>query len=215
MTGTITALKIQKRNRERVNVYLDGNYALAVTTLAASQLRTGQYLSEADIATLETQDARERAYQSAIRYLGYRPRSEQEIRRHLDGKKVPAEVVEMIVDRLHAESHLDDQAFASYWIDNRERFKPRSRKALRYELWQKGVPKTIIESALAGVDEAESAWQAVASRLHRWRGLDERLFQQKAGGFLARRGFSYATIKPVLKRAWQALAQGGLDASYD
>lgn len=205
MAGTITALKFQKRNRERVNIYLDGEYALALTAVAAAELRIGQFLSDAEIAALQAADARDKAYQSAVRFLGYRPRSRQEIERHLQGKGIPADVVESVLDRLAREEYLDDRAFAAYWVENRERFKPRSRRALRYELRQKGLSSAAIEAALADVDEEESAWQAVAAQLHRWQGLDEEAFFQKGGAYLARRGFSYGVIKPVLSRAWDSL----------
>lgn len=128
MAGTITALKFQKRNRERVNIYLDGEYALALTAVAAAELRIGQFLSDAEIAALQAADARDKAYQSAVRFLGYRPRSRQEIERHLQGKGIPADVVESVLDRLAREEYLDDRAFAAYWVENRERFKPRRKK---------------------------------------------------------------------------------------
>ncbi|MFQ5613477.1 MAG: regulatory protein RecX [Anaerolineae bacterium] len=205
MAGTITALKRQKNNKERVNVYLDGRYAFAVTALAAAHLRQEQFLSDAEITGLKKKDELERAYQSAVRFLGNRPRSQQEVFDRLQRKGLLPAVIETTIARLLREKYLDDVEFARYWIENRERFKPRSRRALRYELRQKGIAETIIEEALADLDEEESAWQAIAQRLHRWQGLDENDFRQKAGGYLARRGFSYSIIKPVLGRAWASL----------
>ena len=75
MAGTITALNIQKRNKERVNVFIDDQFALAVTALMAATLRKGQYLSDADIERLKDTDELDKAYNHAIRFLGYRPRS--------------------------------------------------------------------------------------------------------------------------------------------
>ncbi len=41
MSGIITALQIQKRNKERVNLFLDGEFAFAISLLDAARLRKG------------------------------------------------------------------------------------------------------------------------------------------------------------------------------
>ncbi len=52
MTKTITALSVQKRNKERVSVFLDGEYAFSLGLNAALALKRGQELSSADIQQL-------------------------------------------------------------------------------------------------------------------------------------------------------------------
>jgi regulatory protein len=69
MAGTITALQFQKRNKERVNVYLDGTYAFGLAAMQAAQLRKGQVLSDEEIAALKAQDDRQRAFNLALRFL--------------------------------------------------------------------------------------------------------------------------------------------------
>jgi hypothetical protein len=69
MAGTITALKIQKRSKERVNLFLDGAYAFSLSLSAAATLKQGQYLSDADIEQLNDQYERYKAYQHALRFF--------------------------------------------------------------------------------------------------------------------------------------------------
>ena len=83
----ITGLKVQKRNKDRVNVYLDGEYAFGISRIVAAWLRNGQELSEEKIAELKAQDNVEVALQRALNYLSYRPRSEQEVRQNLKKHK--------------------------------------------------------------------------------------------------------------------------------
>ena len=99
-TQTITALKAQKRNPERISVYLDGQYAFGLARIVAAWLAVGQSLSEAKIAQLRKQDALEKAYQSALHLLSYRQRSEQEIRRKLLEKGFDQEDCERVLERL-------------------------------------------------------------------------------------------------------------------
>jgi regulatory protein len=205
MTGIITALRVQKKNRERVNVYLDEKYAFAVGMNTALQLRKGQQLSDAEIAELRAAGEENKAYHQVLRYLGMRPRSTAEIRRYLAGKDYDPALIDHVIARVTDAGYLDDQAFADFWVENRMRFRPRSARALRHELREKGVEPAVIDRALAALDESDAAWDAVSGRLERWRNLDEREFAHKLIGYLSRRGFSYAVARATCDRAWAAL----------
>ena len=209
MTGTITALKPQKKNRERVNVYLDGRYTFSLTAIEAATLRRGQFLSDQEIEDLLERDSFQKAYDRALRFLSYRPRSEGEMRRYLQGKRVSPAIEAEVVERLTLAGLLDDQAFASYWVENRESFKPRGRHALRYELRQKGLGEEIIALALEDIDEEDSAYRALINRAGRIAPLDRGAFRKKLGSFLRRRGFSYEAINAALERAWQEMVEEG------
>jgi regulatory protein len=203
--GTITALKFQQRNKERVNVYLDGEYAFALTALEAARLRKGQALSDAETAALRTQDERQQAFERVVRFLSYRPRSRAEVERYLHDKGIAGEVIADVVERLEQTNYLDDEAFARFWVENREEFKPRSRHALRYELRQKGVDNQVIARALSEADDEAAAWHAVEGRLSRWASLPRDELRQKMASYLSRRGFNYGIIILIFEKACQVL----------
>lgn len=205
MAGTVTSLKFQQRNPERVSVYLDGEYAFGLAAVEAARLRKGQILSDAEIATLKAQDELSRAFDQAVRFLSYRPRSRGEVERYLRGKAVPQPAIAEVVARLEQAGYLDDAAFARFWVEDREQFKPRSQYALRYELRQKGVSDAIIAQTLGDLDDEAAAWQAIASRLPRWANLPSEQFRQKVAGYLGRRGFGYGIISAILKKAYQSV----------
>jgi regulatory protein len=203
MAGTITALVAQKRNKERVNVYLDGEFAFGLALIEALKLHKGQQLSDDDIARLKALDEIEVAHDRALNFLSYRPRSSEEVRRNLHQKEFAEQTIETVIERLTGAGLLDDAAFARYWVDNRERFEPRSRRALRYELRQKGVPDAAIQAALDDLDEEDAAYRAASARLRRYARADEETFRKGLGNFLARRGFGYGIVRDVLDRLWQ------------
>jgi regulatory protein len=209
MAGTITALKLQKKNKERVNVHLDGRYAFSLAAIEAAKLKRGQLLSDQEIENLLERDSFQKAYARALRFLSYRPRSEAEVRRYLQGKKVPPTIEVEVVERLTAADLLDDQAFARYWVENRESFNPRGRYALRYELRQKGLSEETIALALEDIDEGESAYRALINRARRMPPLDRGAFRKKLGSFLRRRGFSYEAISAAIERTWREMVEEG------
>jgi regulatory protein len=203
MAGTITALVAQKRNKERVNVYLDGEFAFGLALIEAIKLHKGQQLTDEDIARLKALDEIEVARDRALNFLSYRPRSSEEVRRNLRDKPFAESTIETVIERLEGAGLIDDEAFARFWVDNRERFGPRSHRALRHELRQKGVSDAAVEAALADLDEEDSAYRAASAKLQRYARADEETFRKRLGGFLSRRGFSYGIIRDVLDRLWE------------
>ena len=121
------------------------------------------------------------AYEAAVRYLGGRPHTVAEIHRHLRSKKFDAETIDHAIDRLRAQRYVDDEAFARWWVEQRERFKPRGHRALRTELAQKGVGRDVVDLVLG-----ERAPDAEKRR--------------KIHTYLAARGFDYDTIDEVTRR---------------
>jgi len=200
--GKVTALKVQKHHPNRVNVYLDNEFSFGLSRITAAWLQVGQELSPSKIAKLQADDAREVAYMQALRFLDYRPRSRAEVRRNLEKHAVPQPIISDVFKRLERSGLVNDERFAQDWVENRSEFRPRSRKALAYELRQRGLDDMAIEKALAGLDEESMAYQAGRRQARRYEGLSMRDFNNKLGSFLARRGFSYDIIKQVVARIW-------------
>jgi regulatory protein len=198
----ITALEVQKRNPNRVNVHLDGEFAFGLARIVAAWLRVGQELSDEKIEQLQAEDARERAFQQAMLFLSYRARSESEIRQNLRKHEIPEPVIEQTLERLRQDGLANDHQFARAWVENRSVFRPRSRRLMAMELRQKGLNEEAVSSAVASVDDESLAYEAAQKKVARYRSLEWNEFRKKLSDFLARRGFSYSVIAPVVTRIW-------------
>lgn len=205
MVKKITSLKRQKKNRERINIYLDDQFAFGVARIVGAWLEVGQELSEDKIAALKAADSLETAYKRALNFLSYRERSEFEVRKNLQKHQTPQELIDEVVARLERNGLLNDHQFAARWIENRATFRPRSRLALAHELRLKGISQAIIDQSLEGFSDQAAAYQAANKYVRKLRELEWPIFQRKLLGFLARRGFGYATAKPVVERVWSEL----------
>lgn len=200
MSRTITALEVQKRDKERVNVYLDGEFAFGLPIMDAARLHKGQALSDEEIAALRAIDEVTRALDRTVALLARRPYSAAEIRRYLTSKEIPAAVIDEVMTRLSDLGYVDDRVFVQFWIENRERFRPRGPRALEYELRQKGIAPDIIAAALGEIDAHDSAYRAAQEKTRRLHGLTQNEFRTRLGAFLARRGFGYDTVRDVTDR---------------
>ena len=96
VAGTITALTIQEKNKERVNVFVDGSFALGISLNAALNLKKGQFLDDKEIARLKSDDQAEQAFRKSLHFLSFRMRTQQETVRYLQKKDFNAEAIQTL-----------------------------------------------------------------------------------------------------------------------
>ena len=200
--GRITAIEPQVRHANRFNLYVDDRFVVGLSAIMAARVHVGQVITDAELSKLEQDEAFETAYEKALKFLEPRPRSSTEVKQHLLKKKIDSNIADKVITRLTESGLLDDTAFAKYWVENREQFRPRAARALRFELKRKGLSDSDIKEAVGEVDENDSAYRAGANRAKRWRNLERREFMEKLTGFLIRRGFSYSVAKDAVVRLW-------------
>ncbi len=216
--GTITGLKVVPGKSGRLQLYLDGRLAheISAITAAARQLRPGQYLSVAALATLAGAEERDAAMAAALRLLGHRARSVAELRTRLLRQDYSPAIVERVVARLKELGYLDDAAFAQRWVETRQRTSPRGTLLLQRELRQHGIAGHVAEQAVAAAagDAYAQARRAAAPRLARLARTDFETFARRLGGFLTRRGFPAGVVYAVVRDLWQERGEAVPDG-YD
>jgi len=205
MEKVITAIEAQKRNRRRVNISLDGEFAFSLDRLTATWLKPGRQLTTEEIARLREQDEVESAHTRALHFLSFRSHSAQEMRDYLTRKDCSPQLISSVLVRLEEEGYLNDARFSREWVENRSAFRPRGVSLLKAELRRKGIPNETIESTLAQADlqESELALKAARRVVGRYAALPQETFRLRLGAYLQRRGFSYAVASSVLSRLWK------------
>lgn len=200
----VTGIQSQKRQRGRLNIFLDGRYALSlgVDVVADVGLKEGDRLSDSQVEELVRADQEQRCYAVALGFLGYRARSRREVRDRLVRHGFGEEIIGRILDKLEGQGLLNDEAFARYWLENRESFNPRGQKMLKRELIQKGIAAETVTEVVSAVDEGASALRAAQKRIRNWPTMDYREFERRLGGYLGRRGFGYEVIKSTVRQLW-------------
>lgn len=143
----------------------------------------------------------EKFYLKAVHFLKFRSRSEKEVRDKLKEKKASSEIIERIIATLTKQKFLNDREFARLWVRQRITFKPKSKRIIALELRQKGIDKDLINDVLLDpgedqeVNDLAQAKKLVSSKIHKYKGMQRQEVYQKLGGFLARRGFNWDTIR--------------------
>ncbi len=200
----ITAIEPQK-NRNRVNIHLDGEFAFGLARITAAWLKIGDVLTEEKINELKNKDDGERALQQALLFLSYRARSEKEIKQNLLKHEYSETIIEQTIERLRESKLANDNQFAKTWVENRNTFRPRSKRVLTMELRQKGLDEETVKTAVADVDENALAYESAKKRASRFKSLEWSEFRKKLSDYLARRGFPYSVVSSVVTQVWNEL----------
>ncbi|OGM03512.1 hypothetical protein A2715_00490 [Candidatus Woesebacteria bacterium RIFCSPHIGHO2_01_FULL_39_32] len=200
---TITSVKPQ-RNGKRVNIYLDDKYGfgLDLETFVKLGLKVEQELSEEKIEKIVREGEFQQIYDKILRFGSLRPRSENEYIYWLRKHKVHKSLHEELFNRLKRLDFLNDKKFAAWWVDQRQTFRPKSKRILNYELISKGIKKEIINEVLdeANIDEVAQAKKLIEKKKYIWEKLDDSTARKKMSEYLARHGFGWETIKTAIKR---------------
>ncbi len=138
------------------------------------------------------------------RWFGIRQHSEKEVRDYFRRKTFSQLVVDAVVEILKKKEMIDDMAFAKAWTEARRRSKQKGIRAIKAELFQKGITKETIEEVTRvesqESSEEELAMLALEKKMRTWRNLDPQKFKQKAFEYLSRKGFEYEIIKNILDK---------------
>jgi len=205
----ITGLSAQVRDKNRVNVKVDGKYRFSLDILQLGDLgiKVGKEYTDAEMEKLEEESQFGKVYTRSLEYALIRPRSQREMRDYLyrktrdtrtkEGvirKGVSTMLTQRVFERLQEKGYINDEKFARFWIENRNVGKGISKRKLQAELHAKGVERTIIEMLLAESERSDEneIQKIIAKKRNRY--PDE----QKLMMYLARQGFSYDDIKTAL-----------------
>jgi regulatory protein len=205
----ITRISAQQKDKNRINIMVDGKYrfSLDIFQYADLGIKVGQEYTDDELTALETESQFGKAYTRALEYCLMRPHSSKEMRDYLYRKTrdtrtktggikkgLPVEITHRVFDRLVEKNYINDEAFASYWIENRNMQKGASRRKLQAELRSKGVDSSIVDRLLSESSRTdEDELQKIIAKKRARYPDDQKLMQ-----YLARQGFSYDDIKQAL-----------------
>jgi regulatory protein len=194
----ITAIKQQVKNPERVSIFVDGKYefSLSLDELVKYKLKNNEELDQDDVKKYKKISADGKLRARTVEWLINRPHSEREFRDYLYKKKVEPEQIDALVDEFTGKGYLDNAKFAA-WFSELQGRRGKSDRAIRAELFKKGIGREIADEVLedgAG-DEVQRLKVVIEKkrRLSRYKNDPQKLMQ-----YLVGQGFSWQLVKEEL-----------------
>lgn len=202
MEGIITKLEIQKKRKDRVNIYLNEIYAFSchVDLIFEFKLDKGIEMNSAKSRSLIEADDQKMAYQYGLKIALSRQISIAGCRKKLMGYEFLPASIEAAIDLLVENDYLNDERFATYYFEIKQPIYGRFR--IQQELNRQGIDKALIQkiiSAMADDDqEFDEALRLGRKKMEQQKGpLDHKLYA-KIYGLLSRKGYSSSVLRRVM-----------------
>jgi regulatory protein len=180
-----------RERRGKARVFVDGEFWAELDAGVAIErgLREGAAFSCEELDRARVAGERPLAMGRALNLLGYRARSQAEIRERLGGYGYAGVTIEAVVGCLAELGYLDDAEFAR--LKAREKARKYGPRRVSVELRKSGVgeelAREVVEEEFAGRSEVGEA-RSAAARRYNGRGSDAEA--RRVFGFLVRRGYS-------------------------
>lgn len=197
--SVITKLEYQQRNKSRVNIYLDGDFACGMPAIVVGEyrLKVGDEIDGNKLAVMGADADKEEAWTRGVDYATRSVRSEREISDYLMRKGFANELIRGTVQKLKFYGYVDDRNYVrAYIADHRMRY---GAKKMAYELSSKGVRRELYEPILAEIDGTE-ACIAIAKKYLAGKSADIKT-KSKLSHYLAGKGFDYDAIRAAIETA--------------
>ena len=192
--------------RERLGtarIFVDGEFWAEIDAGVAAErgLREGVALNIEELDAARVAGERALAMARALNFLGYRARSDKEVRDRLRRYGYREETIEEVVGRLKELGYLDDEDFARLVArEKARRYGPRKVSAdLRKSGVEAELAQSVVEEEFGTRSEIDEARSAAARRYNRG-GSDAEA--RRVYGFLVRRGYS-AEVAAVVSREYR------------
>ncbi|KAF6574278.1 RecX family transcriptional regulator [Paenibacillus sp. FSL M8-0228] len=183
----------QGRKRGRYIIHF-GPYSLSVLedVMIKYNMFKGTSFVKKELEDIVLADEKQQAYVLALRYLGRKPRTRQEIAQRLVQKELDQSVIDEVMVRLEREQLVDDDLYARQWARQRITSQRKGKMWVRQELRQKGISKASIGEALGEITDNEEWESALTIGRKKWNQVRGDIMEKKRKTypFLMRRGYS-------------------------
>lgn len=195
--GTITDLKPQLKDKNRVNVYVDNKFVcgMELETVLKSHLKIGSVVENNELVEIQFDSEKITAFNKCAKLLSTRLKTTSEMKKYLLSKGYEQPVVDYCIDKLKEYKFLNDVNYVEAFVKhNSDKKGP---NLLKNQLLEKGVDKQTIEEFF---DNFDTQKDEILNLYNKFMKNKENTFEnrQKCLKRLIGRGFSYDEIKSAI-----------------
>ena len=198
--GIITKIE-QQKNKNRVNIFIDGSFfcGLFTETAVLFGLKVGKVIDENKINEAIRESEQKRAFEKSLDYLSDRLHSKRELTNKLLKKGFDKNSIDGAINKLEEYGYINDSTFAKSYISQNSKY---SKAQLKAKLISKGIDRGIIDYNLSEFFNEDSEFELCKQQAVKYlksKKSGEKNLKQKLTASLARKGFSFDNIKKTIK----------------
>lgn len=199
----IVEIKPQVRNPQRSTIIFDDGsvFGISEDVFISHRFKVGDEIDDKKFDTIFVDELRSKVFNTAVRLLGFRMRSVNELRGRLKEKKFPDNLIDDVIDKLISMKYLDDKEFAIAFANDKVNNKKIGPIALRKEFVPHRLDQELIEIAIENVYKKYPVRELIKNHLAKKKvfsgsELDQRT-KKRTIDLLTRKGFSWHDISTV------------------
>ena len=201
----ITKIECGNRNKNRVNIYIDEEYAFSVDMeiVYKEGLKVKDPVDYDKLKKIIEEDNYIKCKNAAIKIIERSYKSEKEIKDKLLKKEFDNNTVNRTLSFLIEYHLIDDEKLVSMYV--KDRLRNQGEKKIKYSLMQKGINEELIYRELNKINNDDLEDIAYNLALKKYEVLSKRendkyKLYQKLTRYLMGRGYGYDLVSRVVKR---------------
>lgn len=203
LQNKITKIELQKRNKNRVNVFIDEEYAFACSCelIFSHSLKTGQCIDVQYTKEIVEEDNYISAKNHALKYIERSIKTEKEIKDKLSQKEYSEYTINRVMDFLRQYNFASDERYAEMYI--KEKAKINGKNKIKFQLLKKGIREELVKEKIEHITNEEDRAYFLAEKKYKILLKNETNTEKlckKLSNYLLRIGFDYSDIKVVINK---------------
>ncbi|NME83220.1 recombination regulator RecX [Clostridium sp. SM-530-WT-3G] len=203
--AVITKIEVQKRNKDRVNIYLDNEYAFSISMelVYKEGLKSKMEIDVDRLRDIADKEGYLKCKNTALRIVERSFKTEKEMRDKLKEKEYTDDQIEKTIEFLKEYKFINDEAYVNAYVN--DKLSSRGRQKIKYDLIRKGIERNLIEEKLSDIDSDDEKNTALNLAKKKYNSIkksesDVYKINGKLYRFLMSKGYNYELIKDVVKR---------------
>lgn len=196
---------MQKRNKKRVNIYMDNEFAFACDAelIYIHNITKGRSMDKEDLEGIVSEDNYIKGKNAALHFLEKSFKSEKQVSDKLTIKEFDIKTIDRVLEFLKHYDFVNDERFIELFI--KEKIRSIGKNKIKFTLIKKSLPKELINEAISKITSEQQLEVALKLGEKRLVTLsknenDTKKLYKKISDYLARNGYDYEIIKKVLAR---------------
>jgi len=203
--AVITKIEVQKRNNERVNIYLDGEYAFSISMelVYKEGLKSKMEIDIDRLRDIADKEGYLKCKSTALKIIEKSYKTEKEMRDKLKQKEYTDNQVEKTIEFLREYNFINDESYVNAYVN--DKISSRGRQKIKYDLIRKGIDSNLIDEKLSNIDsddEKNTAFNLAKKKYNTIKKSESDSYKLsgKLYRFLMSKGYNYEIIKDVVRK---------------
>jgi len=205
LSSVITKIEIQKKNKDRVNIYMNDEFAFACDAqlVYIHNITKGRTVEKEHLEDIINEDNYIKGKNLALHFLEKSFKSTKQVVDKLSAKEFDIKTIDRVMEFLKQYGFIDDKRFVELFI--KEKIKSTGENKIKFTLLKKGLPEELIKEELNKITSEQQLEIALQLGEKKIRILsksenDTKKLYKKTADYLVRSGYNFEIINEVLDK---------------